>query len=155
MTDKETVKAVHVPMWGEPRVIDLDTSLESQQVLVEGLVDYMDGVYEGLTLVVGDESLIDGHDANRAVWANEHTVRTLRYSQMDGSPLRVGSLYYVVHGPFIVVAEEEGEDGELSYRDMTDAEVARVVEDFRDPDSGHFAMWQYFSLPQLNPCDYM
>lgn len=80
--------------------------LSAFQSEVGGNIEAFNGLWDDEPLLyVNEESLFNGSQLNRAIYANDHMEREGYLSQMDyTSPVKAGDLYGVIFGTFIAVS---------------------------------------------------
>ena len=120
-------KALLIPVDDVPRPVDID-GLADLQRLVKGNIECANWVFgdgSGITVYLNDEGKFT-QPPNRAVYADCDGTR------WDGTPIHVGDVIDVLHGPFICIGDD-GEDGDA---DLTDEQVKLVMSRFGDDSIG-------------------
>lgn len=130
------MKAALIPVGEEPRIIEMENTLQEMQAVVGGNIEVFDVLFEGKPcLYVNDEGLFTCMP-NRAVYATKAMETEGYLSQMDYSHVvKEGELYTVLFGDILAVSYNFGEDGPVE-RDITDEEFAKLREVFKDETSG-------------------
>lgn len=92
--------------------IDKNNSLAELQDLVNGNVDVLRVLGNGVDLWVNDEGLFNGSQPNRAIYATKHMEEVGYLDQLTfGHPVKEGELYLLICGDFVAFGvDEEGED---------------------------------------------
>lgn len=108
--------------------IDKNNSLAELQNFVNGNVDVLRVLGNGVNLWVNDEGLFNGSKPNRAIYATKHMEEVGYLDQLTFShPVKEGELYSLICGDFVAFGvDEEGEIASLSpaTRAMPCAEAA-------------------------------
>lgn len=93
--------------------IDKNNSLAELQDLVNGNVEVLRVLGNGVDLWVNDEGLFNGSQPNRAIYATKHMEEVGYLDQLTfGHPVKEGELYSLICGDF--VAFGVGEEGEIA-----------------------------------------
>lgn len=95
--------------------IDKNNSLAELQDLVNGNVDVLSVLGNGVDLWVNEEGLINGSKPNRAIYATKHMEEVGYLDQLTfGHPVKEGELYSLICGDFVAFGvDEEGEIASL------------------------------------------
>lgn len=95
--------------------IDKNNSLAELQDLVNGNVDVLSVLGNGVDLWVNEEGLINGSKPNRAIYATKHMEEVGYLDQLTfGHPVKEGELYLLICGDFVAFGvDEEGEIASL------------------------------------------
>lgn len=95
--------------------IDKNNSLAKQQDLVNGNVEVLRVLGNGVDLWVNDEGLFNGSQPNRAIYATKHMEEVGYLDQLTfGHPVKEGELYSLICGDFVAFGvDEEGEIASL------------------------------------------
>ncbi len=95
--------------------IDKNNSLAELQDLVNGNVDVLSILGNGVDLWVNEEGLINGSKPNRAIYATKHMEEVGYLDQLTfGHPVKEGELYSLICGDFVAFGvDEEGEIASL------------------------------------------
>ncbi|WP_182451015.1 DUF3846 domain-containing protein [Coprococcus comes] len=95
--------------------IDKNNSLAELQDLVNGNVDVLRVLGNGVDLWVNDEGLFNGSQPNRAIYATKHMEEVGYLDQLTfGHPVKEGELYLLICGDFVAFGvDEEGEIASL------------------------------------------
>lgn len=110
-----TAKAVLYPVMHAPIEVyvsnDHDISLKELQALVEGYIEPLDVLGNGIGMYINEDGL-GTLDVNRAVYANESLHQDGYLSQLDFSHVpEPGELYTLVSGPLLTVFYEKTDWG--------------------------------------------
>lgn len=95
--------------------IDKNNSLVELQDLVNGNVEVLRVLGNGVDLWVNDEGLFNGSQPNRAIYATKHMEEVGYLDQLTfGHPVKEGELYSLICGDFVAFGvDEEGEIASL------------------------------------------
>ena len=95
--------------------IDKNNSLAELQDLVNGNVEVLRVLGNGVDLWVNDEGLFNGSQPNRAIYATKHMEEVGYLDQLTfGHPVKEGELYSLICGDFVAFGvDEEGEIASL------------------------------------------
>lgn len=95
--------------------IDKNNSLAELQDLVNGNVEVLRVLGNGVALWVNDEGLFNGSQPNRAIYATKHMEEVGYLDQLTfGHPVKEGELYSLICGDFVAFGvDEEGEIASL------------------------------------------
>lgn len=95
--------------------IDKNNSLDELQNFVNGNVDVLSVLGNGVDLWVNEEGLINGSKPNRAIYATKHMEEVGYLDQLTfGHPVKEGELYSLICGDFVAFGvDEEGEIASL------------------------------------------
>lgn len=87
--------------------IDKNNSLAELQELVNGNVDVLSVLGNGVDLWVNEEGLINGSKPNRAIYATKHMEEVGYLDQLTfGHPVKEGELYSLICGDFVAFGIE-------------------------------------------------
>lgn len=88
--------------------IDKNNSLAELQDLVNGNVDVLSVLGNGVDLWVNEEGLINGSKPNRAIYATKHMEEVGYLDQLTfGHPVKEGELYSLICGDFVAFGVDE------------------------------------------------
>lgn len=88
--------------------IDKNNSLAELQDLVNGNVDVLSVLGNGVDLWVNEEGLINGSKPNRAIYATKHMEEVGYLDQLTfGHPVKEGELYSLICGDFVAGDKHE------------------------------------------------
>lgn len=105
--------------------IDKNNSLAELQDLVNGNVEVLRVLGNGVDLWVNDEGLFNGSQPNRAIYATKHMEEVGYLDQLTfGHPVKEGELYSLICGDFVAFGvDEEGDTAsnriDISFRMST------------------------------------
>lgn len=89
--------------------IDKNKSLAELQDLVNGNVDVLSVLGNGVDLWVNEEGLINGSKPNRAIYATKHMEEVGYLDQLTfGHPVKEGELYSLICGDFVAFGVDGG-----------------------------------------------
>lgn len=128
------VRALLIPVYEPPREISISKvdSLEEMQQLVDGLIQPVDVLGDGITLYVNKEGLFT-QPANRALYATKGMEEAGYLSQLDYSnAVKEGELYGILMGNIVAVSYDE----DMELQDLTQEQVESLTEQFKDTESG-------------------
>ena len=100
--------------------IDKNNSLAELQDLVNGNVDVLSVLGNGVDLWVNEEGLINGSKPNRAIYATKHMEEVGYLDQLTfGHPVKEGELYSLICGDFVAFGVDEEGEIDISFRMST------------------------------------
>ena len=103
--------------------IDKNNSLAELQDLVNGNVDVLSVLGNGVDLWVNEEGLINGSKPNRAIYATKHMEEVGYLDQLTfGHPVKEGELYSLMEGEIASLPQET---------------IDKLKETFADPSTGY------------------
>lgn len=113
--------------------IDKNNSLAELQDLVNGNVDVLRVLGNGVDLWVNDEGLINGSQPNRAIYATKHMEEVGYLDQLTfDHPVKEGELYSLICGDFVAFGVDE--EGEIA--SLPQETIDELKETFADPSTG-------------------
>lgn len=114
--------------------IDKNNSLAELQDLVNGNVDVLSVLGNGVDLWVNEEGLINGSKPNRAIYATKHMEEVGYLDQLTfGHPVKEGELYSLICGDFVAFGVDE--EGEIA--SLPQETIDKLKETFADPSTGY------------------
>ena len=114
--------------------IDKNNSLTELQDLVNGNVDVLSVLGNGVDLWVNEEGLINGSKPNRAIYATKHMEEVGYLDQLTfGHPVKEGELYSLICGDFVAFGVDE--EGEIA--SLPQETIDKLKETFADPSTGY------------------
>lgn len=114
--------------------IDKNNSLAELQDLVNGNVDVLRVLGNGVDLWVNDEGLFNGSQPNRAIYATKHMEEVGYLDQLTfGHPVKEGELYLLICGDFVAFGVDE--EGEIA--SLPQETIDKLKETFADPSTGY------------------
>lgn len=114
--------------------IDKNNSLAELQDLVNGNVDVLSVLGNGVDLWVNEEGLINGSKPNRAIYATKHMEEVGYLDQLTfGHPVKEGELYSLICGDFVAFGVDE--EGEIA--SLPQETIDKLKEPFADPSTGY------------------
>lgn len=114
--------------------IDKNNSLAELQDLVNGNVDVLSVLGNGVDLRVNEEGLINGSKPNRAIYATKHMEEVGYLDQLTfGHPVKEGELYSLICGDFVAFGVDE--EGEIA--SLPQETIDKLKETFADPSTGY------------------
>lgn len=114
--------------------IDKNNSLAELQDLVNGNVDVLSILGNGVDLWVNEEGLINGSKPNRAIYATKHMEEVGYLDQLTfGHPVKEGELYSLICGDFVAFGVDE--EGEIA--SLPQETIDKLKETFADPSTGY------------------
>lgn len=94
--------------------IDKNNSLAELQDLVNGNVDVLSVLGNGVDLWVNEEGLINGSKPNRAIYATKHMEEVGYLDQLTfGHPVKEGELYSLICGESLAEVATEARESSL------------------------------------------
>ena len=110
--------------------IDKNNSLAELQDLVNGNVEVLRVLGNGVDLWVNDEGLFNGSQPNRAIYATKHMEEVGYLDQLTfGHPVKEGELYSLICGDFVAFGVDE--EGEIA--SLPQETIDKLKETFADP----------------------
>lgn len=114
--------------------IDKNNSLAELQDLVNGNVEVLRVLGNGVDLWVNDEGLFNGSQPNRAIYATKHMEEVGYLDQLTfGHPVKEGELYSLICGDFVAFGVDE--EGEIA--SLPQETIDKLKETFADPSTGY------------------
>lgn len=114
--------------------IDKNNSLAELQNFVNGNVDVLSVLGNGVDLWVNEEGLINGSKPNRAIYATKHMEEVGYLDQLTfGHPVKEGKLYSLICGDFVAFGVDE--EGEIA--SLPQETIDKLKETFADPSTGY------------------
>lgn len=114
--------------------IDKNNSLAELQDLVNGNVEVLRVLGNGVDLWVNDEGLFNGSQPNRAIYATKHMEEVGYLDQLTfDHPVKEGELYSLICGDFIAFGVDE--EGEIA--SLPQETIDKLKETFADPSTGY------------------
>lgn len=110
--------------------IDKNNSLAELQNLVNGNVEVLRVLGNGVDLWVNDEGLFNGSQPNRAIYATKYMEEVGYLDQLTfGHPVKEGELYSLICGDFVAFGvDEEGEIASLPQGDKHEKSTKSLAE---------------------------
>ena len=131
------MRAAIIPVGEEPRIIQIENTLEELQKAVGGYIEPFDVLFEGKPCLYVNEEGLFTCKPNRAVYATKAMQKAGYLSQIHGRKIvEEGELYTVLYGNILAVSYDTTEEGEWIERDITDEEFGRLKDTFKDCESG-------------------
>lgn len=131
------MRAALIPVGEEPRIIEMENTLQEMQAAVGGNIEVFDVLFEGKPCLYVNEEGIYECKPNRAVYATKDMEEAGYLSQMHPNEVvKEGELYTILFGNILAVSYDVDEEGELVERDITDEEFEKVKKVFVDRESG-------------------
>ncbi|WP_158571926.1 DUF3846 domain-containing protein [Collinsella sp. AF39-11AT] len=113
--------------------IDKNNSLAELQNFVNGNVDVLSVLGNGVDLWVNEEGLINGSKPNRAIYATKHMEEVGYLDQLTfDHPVKEGELYSLICGDFVAFGVDE--EGEIA--SLPQETIDELKETFADPSTG-------------------
>lgn len=114
--------------------IDKNNSLDELQNFVNGNVDVLSVLGNGVNLWVNEEGLFNGSMPNRAIYATKHMEEVGYLDQLTfGHPVKEGELYSLICGDFVAFGVDE--EGEIT--SLPQETIDKLKETFADPSTGY------------------
>lgn len=114
--------------------IDKNNSLAELQDLVNGNVEVLRVLGNGVDLWVNDEGLFNGSQPNRAIYATKHMEEVGYLDQLTfDHPVKEGELYSLICGDFVAFGVDE--EGEIA--SLPQETIDKLKETFADPSTGY------------------
>lgn len=114
--------------------IDKNNSLAELQDLVNGNVEVLRVLGNGVALWVNDEGLFNGSQPNRAIYATKHMEEVGYLDQLTfGHPVKEGELYSLICGDFVAFGVDE--EGKIA--SLPQETIDKLKETFADPSTGY------------------
>ena len=111
-----------------------NNSLAELQDLVNGNVEVLRVLGNGVDLWVNDEGLFNGSQPNRAIYATKHMEEVGYLDQLTfGHPVKEGELYSLICGDFVAFGVDE--EGEIA--SLPQETIDKLKETFADPSTGY------------------
>ena len=110
--------------------IDKNNSLDELQNFVNGNVDVLRVLGNGVDLWFNKEYLFNGSQPNRAIYATKHMEEVGYLDQLTfGHPVKEGKLYSLICGDFVAFGVDE--EGEIA--SLPQETIDKLKETFADP----------------------
>ena len=114
--------------------IDKNNSLDELQNFVNGNVDVLRVLGNGVDLWFNKEYLFNGSQPNRAIYATKHMEEVGYLDQLTfGHPVKEGKLYSLICGDFVAFGVDE--EGEIA--SLPQETIDKLKETFADPSTGY------------------